>query len=94
MIVLSGKDKGKSGKVIRALPARGRVIVEGVNMLKRHKKPRSARDKGQIVDFAAPVDVSNIGLVDPQKGRGSRVGYRFEKGKKVRYAKKSGSVLA
>jgi len=93
VIVISGKDKGKTGKVTRALPKEYAVVVGGVNMKKKHTKPRKANQKGQIVEFAAPIHVSNVQLVDPKTGKGTRVGFSVEKDKKVRIAKKSKTIL-
>ena len=94
VIVLSGKDKGKEGKVLEAFPSRDLVIVDKINMRKRHQKPRRSGGKGQIVEFAAPIHVSNVALKDPKTGKPTRVGFRIEKGKKVRVAKKSGSIIS
>jgi large subunit ribosomal protein L24 len=91
--IISGKDKGKTGKITRALPADGKIIVEGVNIKKRHQKPRRERQKGQIVEFASPVDVSNAMIVDPKTQKPTRIGTRMENKKKVRIAKKSNTVV-
>lgn len=93
VIVISGKDKGKTGKISKALPSENKVVIEGVNMRKKHSRPRKSNQKGQIVAFAAPIHVSNVMLVDPKSGKGTRVGFSLEKGKKVRIAKKSNSVI-
>lgn len=95
VIVLSGKDKGKTGKVIRAFPSLGKVIVAGINIKKVHKRPTKSREKGQVVDQAAPVFVSTVALVDPKTSKATRVGYSIGKdNKKVRIAKKSDSVIS
>ena len=93
VIVISGKDKGKTGKVTKALPKENTVVVSGVNIKKKHSRPRKANQKGQIVEFAAPIHVSNVQLVDPKTGKGTRVGFSVEKDKKVRITKKSSSVV-
>lgn len=93
VIVISGKDKGKSGKVLRALPAQERVVVEGVNVVKRHQKSRRRGQSGQIVDKTMPVHVSNVALVDPESGKPTRVGITRVDGKRIRVAKKSGVEL-
>ncbi len=90
--VISGKDKGKTGKVERALPLLGKVIVGGVNIRKRHKKGQS-KGKGQIVEFAAPLNASNVALVDPKSGKPTRIGVELRGGKKVRIAKRSGAEI-
>ena len=83
--VLAGKSRGKGGEVITALPAEGKVIVDGVNMAKRHQKPTNATMQGGIIDKAMPVHVSNVAIVSPGDNKPTRVGYRFtEAGEKVR----------
>ena len=92
--VLSGKDKGKRGEVIKAMPAEGKVIVRGVAMVKKAQRPTQQGQQGGIVEREAAIDVSNVAIVDPQTDKPTRVGYRFnEDGKKVRFAKKSGAEL-
>lgn len=92
VIVIAGKDKGKKSKVVRAIPTDNKVIVEGVNVVTRHMKKQGATP-GQKVSFEKPIDVSNVMLIDPKTGAPTRVGYKLENGKKVRVAKKSGTVL-
>lgn len=91
--VMTGKDKGKSGVVKKALPRQDKVIVEGINMIKKHVKSSAEAPQGGIVETEAPIHVSNVMLVDPSTGEATRIGYKFEDGKKVRYAKKSGEIL-
>lgn len=92
--VLSGKDKGREGVVISALPAQDKVIVDGVNMAKRHQKPTNATMQGGIIDKAMPIHVSNVAIVSPKDGEPTRVGYRFtEAGEKVRVCKRTGVDL-
>ena len=92
--VLSGKDKGKRGEVIKAMPAEGKVVVRGVAMVKKAQRPTQQGQQGGIVEREAAIDVSNVAIVDPQTDKPTRVGYRFnEDGKKVRFAKKSGGEL-
>nr|WP_231782293.1 MULTISPECIES: 50S ribosomal protein L24 [Olsenella] len=92
--VLSGKDKGKRGEVIKAMPAEGKVVVRGVAMVKKAQRPTQQGQQGGIVEREAAIDVSNVAIVDPQTDKPTRVGYRFnEDGKKVRFAKKSGVEL-
>ena len=90
VIVITGKDKGKTGKVIRAIPKEDKVIVEGINIKKKHQRARSKGQKGQVVEFAAPIHVSNVKIEDPKTKEPSRVGYKIMNGKKIRIAKKSG----
>ena len=91
--VLSGKDKGKRGEVIKALPAKGKVVVSGVAVVKKAQKPDQMGNNGGWVEKEAAIDVSNVALIDPKTDTPTRVGYRFEDGKKIRYAKKSGEPV-
>ncbi|MBX6375436.1 MAG: 50S ribosomal protein L24 [Acetobacteraceae bacterium] len=92
--VLSGRDKGKRGEVITVMPSEGRALVRGVNMVKRHQKPRGLNQPGGIIEKEAPIHLSNLALIDPKSDRPTRVGFRvLEDGRKVRYAKSSGEVL-
>lgn len=92
VIVLSGDDKGKTGKVLKALPSTSQVVVEGVNVHKKHVKPTQA-EAGSIKDINAPIHVSNVALVDEKTKKATRVGYKVVDGKKVRVAKKSGAIV-
>lgn len=91
--VISGKDKGKTGVVLAALPKKDRVLVEGINIIKKHTKPNQANPQGGIVSQEAAIHVSNVMLLDPKSGEPTRVGYKVEDGKKVRVAKKTGEKL-
>ncbi|MEC1259898.1 50S ribosomal protein L24 [Bacillus swezeyi] len=93
VMVISGKDKGKQGLILAAFPKKDRVLVEGVNMVKKHAKPTQANPQGGILNQEAPIHVSNVMPLDPKTGEVTRVGYKAENGKKVRIAKKSGQVL-
>lgn len=90
--VITGKDRGATGKVIKALPKANKVVVEGVNIAKKHQKPNAANPNGAIIELAVPIHVSNVQVLD-KNGVAGRVGYKVEGGKKVRYNKKSGEVL-
>ncbi len=93
VIVISGKDKGKKGSVLKVVPSTRRVLVQGVNMIKRHMRPTSA-GPGGIVEKEAMLDISNIAHIDPKLDKPTRVGYRVLKnGRKVRFAKLSGEVI-
>lgn len=93
VIVIAGKDKGKSGEVISVLKEKDRVRVTGVHMLKKHKKPSQA-GAGGIIESEGTIHISNVAIVDPKNGGATKVGYKILKeGKKVRVAKKSGEVL-
>ena len=92
--VLSGKDRGARGEVIRAIPSEGRVVVRGVAMVKKAQKPNQMGQNGGIIEKESAIDVSNVALIDPKTDAPTRVGYRFgTDGKKVRYAKKSGEEI-
>ena len=88
-----GKTTRKTGRVLKVYPRTDRVLVEGVNKVKKHQRPTQANDKGGIIEKEAPIHVSNIAIVDPKTGKPTRVGYHEVNGKKVRYAKKSGESL-
>ncbi len=91
VIVIAGKDKGKTGEVLKAMPAESRVVVKGISMAKRHERSRKGNQKGQIVEKAMPIHVSNVMLLDPKGGKRTRVGIKREKGSAVRIARKSGA---
>jgi len=92
--VLSGKDRGKEGNVTRVLPAKNRVIVDGINVAKKHQKPTRSTMQGGIIDRDMPLDVSNVALLCP-KGHPARVGYKFDtEGTKTRVCKKCGADLS
>jgi large subunit ribosomal protein L24 len=92
--VITGKDKGKRGEVLRVLPEENRALVQGRNMVKRHTKPRGMGQPGGIVEQEASIHLSNLALIDPKSDKPTRVGFReLEDGKKVRVAKASGEVL-
>ncbi|MBZ4683763.1 MAG: large subunit ribosomal protein [Fusobacteriaceae bacterium] len=91
--VISGKDKGKTGKVLRVFPKKGKVIVEGINMITKHMKPNQINPQGGVVKREAPIFSSKVMLFDEKAGKPTRVGYKYVDGKKVRYSKVSGEVL-
>jgi len=93
VVVITGRDKGKSGEVKRVLPAENRVVIEGVGTVKRHTKP-SAGNPGGIVERELAIDVSNVAFVDPKSGQPTRIGYRtLADGRKVRFARRSGEII-
>ena len=92
VVILAGKDKGKTGEVSQVLPKEDRVIVAGVNVVKRHQRPTQTTPGG-IEEKNAPIHISNVALVDPKSGEPTRVGFKVDGDKKVRVAKKSGEVI-
>lgn len=92
--VLTGKDKGKEGVVSRVYPDRNRVLVDGVNVARRHQKPRTMNEPGGIIDKDLPIHVSNVALLSPRDGRPTRVGYKInDDGTKVRVCRRTGAEL-
>ena len=92
VVVLAGRDKGKEGEILRVLPKENRAVVAGVNTVIRHTR-QSQTSQGGRIPKEAPIDLSNVALIDPKDGGPTRVGFRFEEGKKVRFAKKSGETI-
>ena len=94
VVVLAGKDKGKQGKVLKVLTDKDRVIVEGVNVVKKHQKPNPALgESGGIVEQEAAIHISNVAILNPETGKADRVGFRIEDGKKVRFFKSNNEVI-
>ncbi|MFV0521878.1 MAG: 50S ribosomal protein L24 [Mangrovibacterium sp.] len=94
VVVLSGNDRGTQGKVLEVIREKQRAIVEGVNMIKKHMKPNAENPQGGIVEKEAAIHISNLMLVDPKTGKGTRIGRKLgENGKLVRYSKKSGEEI-
>jgi len=94
VIVLAGKDKGKTGKVTKVLVEDSKVFVEGVNLIKKHQKPvPQLQQPGGIVEKEAPIHVSNVAILNPKTGKADRVGFRIEDGKKVRFFKSNNELV-
>lgn len=94
VVVLTGRDKGRQGEVLKVIPKENRVVVQGVAQVRRHTKPGPRNPEGGIVVKEAPIDVSNVAHLDPKDGKPTRVGFKFlEDGRKVRFAKRSGEVI-
>jgi len=91
--VNAGNDKGKTGKVLTVIPEKDRAIVEGINMVSKHTKPNTKQPQGGIVKQEASIHISNLNLIDPKSGKATRVGYKMDGEKKIRYAKKSGEEI-
>jgi large subunit ribosomal protein L24 len=93
VVVITGRDKGKTGEVLRVFPADSRVVVQGINVAKRHTRPRMG-DPGGIVEKELTIHISNVAHIDPGSTKPSRIGYkRLEDGRKVRFARRSGEVI-
>ncbi len=93
VVVLTGKDKGRQGQVLQVMPKDNRVLVSGINMVKRHTKPSQGDPQGGIKNKEASLHISNVAFYDTKSGGASRVGFRVDGDKKVRVAKKSGEVI-
>ena len=93
VVVLTGRDKGRSGEVVRVIPTENRAVVRGVNMVKRHTR-QSGTQEGGIISKEAPIQLSNIAIADPKDGKATRVGFKvLDDGRKVRVAKRSGDLI-
>ena len=90
--IITGENKGSEGKVLKVLKNKKKVLIEGVNIVKKHSKPNSKNPQGGIIEKESPVDISNLSLISSD-GQNTRLGYRFEDGKKVRYAKKNNEII-
>lgn len=88
VLIISGKDRGRKGKVIEAFPKKRKVVVEGINLRKKHVRAKKSGEKGQIVTMPAPLDISNLKLICSKCGKGTRVGFKIEGGKRYRICKK------
>ena len=94
VIVIAGSEKGKEGTISKVLPKEEKVIISGINMVKKHVKPNQAEPEGKITEKEAPIHISNVALVDPKTKKATKVRYEIKDGKKVRVAKKSSTVIA
>jgi len=93
VLIISVKDKGKKGKVSQALPKQSKIIVEGMNIVKKHRRPKTEKEKGQVVEIAKPMNISNVKLVCPKCSKAVRVGYKISKDIKRRICKKCGQEV-
>ena len=93
VVVTTGEHKGSEGKVMTVLIDKNKAIVEGVNMVSKHEKPSASNPQGGITKKEAPIHISNLSLIDPKSGKATRVGYKIENGKKVRFSKQSNQVI-
>jgi len=88
VLITSGKDRGRKGKILKVFPKKNRILVEGINLRKKHQKPKRTGEKGQMVTLPAPIGISNAKLICPKCGKAARVGYRIVDDKKYRVCKK------
>ena len=93
VLIISGKDRGKKAKVLKIFPKEKKILVEGVNLVKKHQKPKSEGKKGEIITKPLPIDISKAKLVCPKCAKASRVGYKIEERKKYRICKKCGQEI-
>lgn len=93
VLIIAGKDKGRTGKITKSFPKELKVLVEGINLKKKHVRPRKQGEKGQVVQTPAPMDVSNIKIICPKCGKAARVGYKTEKDIKNRICKKCKQII-
>lgn len=94
VLVTKGKDRGETGKILKALPKKNQVVVEGVNLVIKHIRPRRAREKGQRVKVPAPMDASNVKLICPKCKKAVRIGYKIQGDQKKRYCKKCAKIIS
>ena len=93
VVLIAGRDRGRSGEVVKVMPSEGRALVRGLNMVRRHQR-QTQNQEGGIISKEAPVDLSNLALIDPKDGKPTRVGFKIlEDGRKVRFAKRSGDLI-
>lgn len=93
VLIISGKDRGKTGKILKAFPKEAKILVEGVNLKKKHVRPKKEGEKGQIVSLPAAIDISNAKIICSKCGKAARVGYKTEKDIKSRICKKCGQAI-
>ncbi len=93
VIVIAGRDNGKKGTIARVLSKENKVVIEGINLVKKHQKPRKGGEKGSTITIAMPINASNVMALDPKGGKRTRVGYKTVGDKKVRIARKSGQEI-
>ena len=93
VLIIAGKDKGRTGKITRAIPKELKILVEGINLKKKHVKPKREGEKGQIVDIPAALDISNVKVICPKCGKATRIGYKTENDIKNRICKKCKQII-
>jgi len=93
VLIISGKYRGRKGKILRAFPKKDKVLIDGVNLRKKHQKPKKTGDKGEIIEVAAPIHISNVKIICPKCKKATRIGYRIEGGEKYRICKKCDKTI-
>ncbi|MFH0859148.1 MAG: 50S ribosomal protein L24 [Patescibacteria group bacterium] len=93
VLIISGKYRGKTGKILKSFPKKNQILVEGINLRKKHQKPKKSGEKGQIIEIPVPLNISNAQLICPKCKKAVRIGYRIEGGKKYRICKKCDKAL-
>jgi len=93
VLIISGKYRGRKGKILRAFPKKDKVLIEGVNLRKKHQKPKKTGDKGEIIEIPAPIHISNVKIICPKCKKATRIGYRIEGGEKYRICKKCDKTI-
>jgi len=93
VLIISGKDRGKKGKILKTFPAEHKILVEGINLRKKHQRSKKTGEKGQIITLPAPINISNAKLICPKCGKPARIGYKIVENKKYRICKKCGQEI-
>lgn len=93
VLIISGKYRGRKGKILKAFPKKDKVLIEGVNLRKKHQKPKKTGDKGEIIEIPAPIYISNVKIICPKCKKATRIGYRIEGGEKYRICKKCDKTI-
>lgn len=93
VLIISGKYRGRKGKILKAFPKKDKVLIEGVNLRKKHQKPKKTGDKGQVIEVPAPIDISNVKIICTKCKKATRIGYRVEGGEKYRICKKCDKTI-
>jgi len=93
VLIISGKDRGRKGKVLKVFPKERKILAEGINLRKKHKRPKKAGEKGEIITLPTPIDISDAKLICPKCGKSTRVGYKISEEKKYRICKKCGEII-
>ncbi len=93
VLIISGKYRGRKGKILKAFPKKDKILIEGVNLRKKHQKPKKTGDKGEIIEIPAPIHISNVKIICPKCKKATRIGYRIEGGEKYRICKKCDKTI-